>query len=198
MDPPPADMPESVNAGVDFGQAAERVVASALALVGGRRARLYRLDPHTGALICAASAGDGEDAQATSTADSAIARRALQVGTAICIPDALVQPDLGVEDAARELIRVDDAGAFAAIPLPGRAEMAAALVVADRTGRRYTDRDVALLGLLAEQMALVFESARSSAELRRQRHEARELARVARLFSETLDLSTVGERIADS
>jgi len=36
------------------------------------------------------------------------------------------------------------------------------------------------------------------AELARQRHESAELARVARLISETLDLTTVGQRIAES
>ncbi len=43
-----------------------------------------------------------------------------------------------------------------------------------------------------------FERAAMEAELARQRHESAELARVARLISETLDLTTVGQRIAES
>jgi len=43
-----------------------------------------------------------------------------------------------------------------------------------------------------------FERAALEAELVRQRHESAELARVARLISETLDLPTVGQRIAES
>ncbi|HEY7653896.1 MAG TPA: GAF domain-containing protein [Methylomirabilota bacterium] len=42
------------------------------------------------------------------------------------------------------------------------------------------------------------ERAALEGELARQRHESAELARVARLISETLELTTVGQRIADS
>lgn len=42
------------------------------------------------------------------------------------------------------------------------------------------------------------ERAALEAELARQRHEAAERARIARLISETLDLPTAGQRIAES
>ena len=55
-----------------------------------------------------------------------------------------------------------------------------------------------LLSSLAEQMALVLENARLEAALARQRQESEELARVARLVSERLDVAAAGQRIADS
>ncbi len=51
---------------------------------------------------------------------------------------------------------------------------------------------MALLSSLAEQMALVLENARLEAALARQRRESEELARVARLVSERLDVAAAG------
>ena len=57
---------------------------------------------------------------------------------------------------------------------------------------------MALLAACADQMALAVEHAHTQTELARQRYEAEELARVARLVNETLDLTAVGKRIASS
>ena len=72
------------------------------------------------------------------------------------------------------------------------------LVVADGTGRRYTESELALLSVFAEGAALLLERARLQADLARERGAATEVARVAHLVSETLDLPSTGARIAEA
>jgi len=88
--------------------------------------------------------------------------------------------------------------------------MAQPLVAADRLlgvlsmSRRgaeaapFSADDLSVLESFANQAAIVLENARLHAEARRGRHEAEELARVARTLTESLEVSAVGARIVDS
>jgi signal transduction histidine kinase len=163
--------------GLDLAPVAERIATSVLRLVGGRRVRLYcRLDPAAGALTRIGSAGEADPAPAVAAADLAFAERAVHERRPVCAPEA----------------------ALAAAPVEARGEAVGALVLVGDVDRLLTEHEMMLLTACADQMALAVEHARTQSELARQRYEAEELARVARLVNETLDLTAVGKRIASS
>ena len=83
------------------------------------------------------------------------------------------------------------------MPLRVQERITGVLTIAAVTGRVFVEDEVALLQAFADQAALALENSRSHAEVVRRQQEAEELARVARLVSEALDLATVGERIAE-
>ncbi|HWM79355.1 MAG TPA: GAF domain-containing protein, partial [Methylomirabilota bacterium] len=185
---------------LDFAPAASLVLATALRLLGGRRAHLYRLDPDGETFMRVAAAGEGDAKMPLGrsvSADIAMSGRAVRESRAICTPDVLAEPNLSVEPSERTLTAREGVAALAAVPLRAGGQMVGALVLADRTGRRYTDQELVLLSVFGDQAVLLFENARSRAELVRRQHEAFELARVARLIGETLDLATVSDRIAE-
>ena len=163
--------------GLDLAPVAERIATSVLRLVGGRRVRLYcRLDPATVALTRIGSAGEDDAAPAVAAADLAFAEGTVHERRPVCAPEA----------------------ALAAVPVEARGEMVGALLLVGEAARGFTEHEMMLLTACADQMALAVEHARTQTELARQRYEAEELARVARLVNETLDLTAVGKRIASS
>jgi signal transduction histidine kinase len=187
---------------IDLVPAAERIAASAIRLLGAHHARLaWRLDPDPAPM---ASVTAPADATSPSTPDGAVAaeiafgERALRERRALCTPDVGGERSLELDAPTREVIVREGLGALAAVPVLTLGPAAGSLVLADRAGRRFTEQEMVLLSSLAEQMALVLENARLQAALARQRHESEELARVARLVGEKLDVAAAGQRIADS
>jgi signal transduction histidine kinase len=178
MGQPSAPSPHVPSAGgLDLAPVAERIATSVLRLVGGRRVRLYcRLDPAAVALTRIGSAGEADAAPAVAAADLVFAERAVHERRPVCAPEA----------------------ALAAVPVEAPGETVGALLVVGEADRGFTEHEMMLLTACADQMALAVEHARTQTELARQRYEAEELARVARLVNETLDLTAVGKRIASS
>ncbi len=182
--------------------AAERIAASAIRLVGARRARVaWRLDPEPAPMTWVAVAAEDTSPAAPAgavVAELAFGERALRERRAVCTPDLLAEGYLALDPPSREAITREGLGSLAAVPVLTGAPAAGSLVLADPTGRRFTEQEMILLSSLAEQMALVLENARLQAALTRERHESVELARVAHLVSEKLDVAAAGQRIADS
>src|SRR5216684_5214255 len=190
MEPPSSTAPRGEPSGpLYFLRAASLMLATALRLLGGRRAHLYRLDPDGETFTRVAAAGE-EDAKAplgrSISADIAISGRAARESRVICTPDVLAEPDLSLAPSVRALTASEGVAALAAVPLRVGEQVVGTLVLADRTGRRYTDQELALLSVFGDQAVLLFENARGRAELVQQQHEAFALARVGRLISETL------------
>ncbi len=156
---------------LDFAPASERILATALRLLGGRRAHLYRLDPDGETFTRVAAAGEGDAKtphDGATSADIAMSGRAVRERRAICTPDVFAEPDLSVEPSA--LTASEGAAALAAVPLRVGEHVVGTLVLADRTGRRYTDQELALLSVFGDQAVLLFENARGRAELVQQQH----------------------------
>jgi signal transduction histidine kinase len=199
----PRDAPGATPLGsVDIVPAAARIAASAIRLLGARRARLvWRLEPAPAPVAWATA--PAEDAPSSvpdraGAAELAFGERALRERRALCTPDVLAERSLALDPSAQEAIARGGLGSLAAVPVLTLGAAAGSLVLADRTGRCFTEQEMILLSSLAEQMALVLENARLQATLARQRHESEELARVARLVSEKLDVAAAGQRVADS
>jgi signal transduction histidine kinase len=177
MGPSPESTPPPAMAdGVDLISAAERIAAAALRFIGGRQVHLYRIDA-SGAMACMATTpGDPLEADVVRRAQAP--REGPPPGTPHVLDD-------GIE-------------ALATVALRAGGELLGRLVVADGTGRRYTEGELALLSVFAEGAARLLEHGRLQADLARERRAATEVARVAHLVGETLDLHSTGERIAEA
>jgi signal transduction histidine kinase/ActR/RegA family two-component response regulator/putative methionine-R-sulfoxide reductase with GAF domain len=127
-----------------------------------------------------------------------IYRPVVESGLPLRLPDVLADPELTLSGEDRAHLERSGERAFLAVPLRVRERITGVLSVAATTGREFSDADVALLQAFADQAALALENSQHHAEAVRRQHEAEELARIARLFSETLSLRRVGERIAES
>ncbi|HSL52345.1 MAG TPA: GAF domain-containing protein [Candidatus Deferrimicrobiaceae bacterium] len=199
---PPSTPGAGPEGAVEVVPAAERIAASALRLLGARRARLaWRLEPDPAPITWVTAPAEDHPPSAPGgplAVEIAFGERALRERRALCTPDVLSERQLAVDPPAREAIAREGLGALAAAPVLTLGAAAGSLVLADRTGRRFTEQEMVLLATLAGQMALVLENARLQATLARQRHESEEVARVAHLVSEQLDVATTGQRIADS
>src|SRR6267378_259800 len=124
---------------LDFAPASERILATALRLLGGRRAHLYRLDPDGETFTRVAAAGEGDAKtphDGATSADIAMSGRAVRERRAICTPDLSAEPSA--------LTASEGAAALAAVPLRVGEHVVGTLVLADRTGRRYTDQEMVL------------------------------------------------------
>src|SRR5262245_65440052 len=64
--------------------------------------------------------------------------------------------------------------------------------------RRFTAEEIRLVEGISDQAAMFIENARLYSEATRRRREAEELARLARMLTESLDAADVGERIVES
>jgi signal transduction histidine kinase/ActR/RegA family two-component response regulator len=190
----------------DFVQIAETIVEMALRSVGGRYARVYRLDGDGAEPRCVASAEPDAArrsdrcaaADIQRQADGAWSRLVAAADSARGTPDILAERACRLDAATRAQIKRKGPRALAAATIRVRGTAVGSLVVADRTGRRFADHALLLLATLADHVALVVENTRLEAETARQQYEAGELAVVASLIGERLDPIAVGQRIAES
>jgi signal transduction histidine kinase/CheY-like chemotaxis protein len=183
----------------DFIRVAEKIAGLAFQLLGGHHARVYRLDGTTfGRVASAGPDAPTETTDASADADVAWSRLLSPADPARGTVDVLAESACRLDPPARRMIQDRRSGARAAGAIRVRGAVAGSLVVADQTGRRFTDRDLALLTALADQAAVVAENAQLRAELAQQRYEADELALVAGLIGQSLDHAAVAQRIAES
>ncbi|MGH7399074.1 MAG: GAF domain-containing protein, partial [Candidatus Rokuibacteriota bacterium] len=158
----------------------------------------WRLDPAATTTCVTVPADPSPSPGGAADAEIAFGDRALRERRPIGTPDVLGQRHLALEPSVREAIAREGLGALAAVPIRTTGAAMGSLVLADRTGRRFIEQEMILLSTLADQMALALENVRIQAALVRQRHETAELARIARVVGEKLDLAAAGQRIADS
>src|SRR5262249_805601 len=185
--------------GLDPALLGQRIVDGARDLLGGHRATLLCIEPDVGELtIVAISGADAECAQPPRFPETyEIAAWAIEARRLTIIPDFLADPRLAGfsqwrADAERAIDR-----AFFAIPLLVQDQAIGAIVVTHRIGWSVEGEALGLIQAFAGSAALALENARLYGEATRRRHEAEELARVARLLTETLDFPTVANRIAE-
>src|SRR5262249_1938911 len=96
--------------------------------------------------------------------------------------------------------RLDHEGIQAelAVPLMVRGRMIGALPLGDARGGVFEEAGVRLAQAFADEAALVLENARLYVDSTQRRREAEELARLARMLTESLDVDEVGRRVVES
>ena len=181
---------------LDVATVGRRVVESVCALFEVPAAGL-RLRESDDTLVLVAATGEGPYMSVGHRAptDFGIYRVMLETGRPLRVPDLFDDPAFTLTDELRQRMRGSGVRSLLAAPLRVQTRITGVLSIAAEAGRVFSDDEAALLQAFADQAALALENSRNHAEVVRRGQEAAELARVARLVSETLDLATVGERI---
>ena len=153
----------------------QRIADSVLALLGAAAAAILRVEPVFGDLLAVAVAGEATPGVApglTLPAGIGVAGRAVHERRPVVTSDLLDDPSVTVLPAFGGALEASAHRAALAVPLLGRDGATGALVVWDRTGRRFDEEDVRLLQAFADQAALALENAQRFAETERSRAEA--------------------------
>jgi PAS domain S-box-containing protein len=180
----------------------ELIVSTVLTLFGARRTFLFQLERPSNSLVCVAAAGEGAQAEKwignTLPPGGGVAWLAIGAGRPIWSPDMLDDPRVVVPQWLAERLREEAFSSVIAAPLIAWGRTFGALVLGAPAGRTFSDEEVALLSAFADQAALALENSRAHAESEKSRREAEELARVARVLTESLDAGEVARRIVET
>jgi GAF domain-containing protein/ActR/RegA family two-component response regulator len=185
----------------DVDQATQRIASTVVSLFGTPRVNLYRLDDAGGLLTCVATAGTRPDESwigRTMRPGLGTAGRAVVEGRPVYVPDLLEEPTIDQIDGVRAWLDRDCLRSTLAIPLTAGGETFGALVLADVTGRRYTEREMALLAGFGAQAGLALHGARLFARSERRRQTAESLVELGRAISRSLDPAEVAQQIVTS
>ena len=185
---------------LDVDSVTERVVASVLSLFSANSSALYLLEPD-GFARALAWGGQGLshfERNQRFPPGAGVIGRALISGAPVWSKDILEDSVLPVPVDMRRRIMAAGNRAVLAVPMRAKGRIIGGLSIAHNTPRDFPAPTVALLQTFADQAALALENARLYDETERRRREAEELARFARVLTETLDLKALGTRIVES
>jgi signal transduction histidine kinase/putative methionine-R-sulfoxide reductase with GAF domain/ActR/RegA family two-component response regulator len=185
---------------LDVETVGRRIVQSVCGLFEVSAAGLRLREPDGSLVLVAASDGDGPYMPIGHVAPPGFGfyGRIVDSGRPLRLPDMLAAPATVLDADVLRRLRGSRQRSLLAVPLRVQERITGVLSIAAATGRVFSDDEVRLLQAFADQAALALENSRSHAEVLQRRREAEELARVSGLVSETLDLASVGERIADA
>ncbi len=147
---------------LDMAAVGERIVESVQQLLRVETPVLWRLEPD-GSLTVAARWGEARehfDVTYTVPPGTGVSGRAVTEGRPVWTADALNDPRIALSENLRRNIERSGFGAILAVPLRAKGETIGALGVGDRTGRRFSDAEVALVQAFGDQAALALENAR--------------------------------------
>ncbi len=173
------------------------ITESIQTLLGATTSALYRLDPSSGSLTALAVAGAGQSSIApgmTLPRGTGVVGLAVLSRQPVATPNSAEDPRVTLTPELREAA-LRTSGSVLAVPLVVKEQVIGALGMGDHAGRVFDADEIRLAQAFADQAALSLENARLYEEATRRRHEAEELARVARTLTESLDVTQVGERI---
>jgi PAS domain S-box-containing protein len=123
---------------------------------------------------------------------------AVREGRAVATDDVLRDTRWTFDAERRRHIAREGFKALAAAPMMVKGVVHGALAVQHWTERTFTDDEMGLLSLLAEQAALALENARLYADARRRAERLQALSAVTRSITATLDSGDVIQRIVDA
>ena len=170
-----ADVGRLVTQSLDPDVVAQRIADSVLTLFGARASTILRVEPVFGDLLAVAVAGEatpGISRGLILPAGAGLASLALRERRPVMAPDLLDDPSITILPELRRAFEGSAHRAALAVPLLGRDGASGALVVRDRTGRRFDEEDVRLLQAFADQAALALENAQRFSDTERSRAEA--------------------------
>ncbi len=195
-----ARMARALTESLDIAGVAERIVEAVSALFAARSAviRLRRPDDSLVVLASSGSAREQLPPGHTLPPGVGISAQAVAEGRAVWSADINAAPGVVLSDDIRSRNELSQLGAVLAVPLRTTHDIIGMLAVADQAGRVFSQAEADLLQTFADQAALALENARHYSEATRRQREAEELARVARMLTESLDVADLGERIVSS
>jgi GAF domain-containing protein/CheY-like chemotaxis protein len=185
---------------LDVASVTARVVESVLSLFGANSSALYLLEAD-GSARALAWGGQGLshfERNQRFPPGAGVIGRALISGAPVWSKDVLEDSVLPVPEDMRRRIVAAGNRAVLAVPMRAKGRIIGGLSIAHNTPRDFAAPTIALLQTFADQAALALENARLYDETERRRREAEELARFARVLTETLDVKALGTRIVDS
>lgn len=178
---------------LDLKAIGERVVSSVLNLFSVKGSTLRLRQPDGSMIRCAAA---GEVFAQTSSggvmpASFGLASRAFAVGKPIWCADMLKDPEVQLSADMREHILQTGNGSIITVPLRAHENLIGTLTLADRTGRSYSDSEIALLQTFAVQVALAVQNARHYEETQAHLKRIEALREIDQAITSTLDLQSV-------
>jgi GAF domain-containing protein len=195
-----AGMARGLTESIDIAGVSERIVEAVSALFAARSTviRLRRPDDSLVVLASSGSAREQLPPGHTLPPGIGISARAVAEGRAVWSADINAAPGVVLSDDIRSRNELSQLGAVLAVPLRTTNDIIGMLAVADQAGRVFSQAEAELLQTFADQAALALENARHYSEATRRQREAEELARVARMLTESLDVADLGERIVSN
>ncbi|OGL18183.1 MAG: hypothetical protein A3F92_02420 [Candidatus Rokubacteria bacterium RIFCSPLOWO2_12_FULL_71_22] len=166
---------------LDVATVADRVVVSAMSLLGVPSCGIRLVDAEDGSLVSAGSPDRPARAFASGhavPAGAGLSGRAVQEGKSLWSSDVLAEPGITLHDDQRRMYEATDHRAALTVPLRARGRVLGVLILLDRTGRRFSDADIVRAETLADQAAVALDNARL---YERQRQRAAEQALALRL-----------------
>ena len=178
----------------------QQISDSLSALLHTGTAGFFRIDPATGevrAVALTGSFGTLKPGDLWFPAGMGAAGLAVRERRLITTPDFLTDPRITFSDETRARMAVLPYRSVLTLPLMVKNEVVGVLSVGDRPGRIFSEADQRLARAFGDHAALTLDKARLYAEATRRRHEAEELARLARALTESLDVTAVAERTVE-
>jgi GAF domain-containing protein len=183
-----ARLVKSLTETLDMAGVGKRIVMSVQQLVGVKVATV-RLLHADGSLRALASSGDSTQGPAGEvvTAGTGLTSRAIKEKRPVWSADMLEDPEIQLTDQMRDYQLRSGNRSMIAVPLRAHQKIIGALALSDRTGRVYSDGEVALVQTFADQAALALENARLLEETQSRAQEQAALNIVANAVSQSLD-----------
>lgn len=172
----------------------DRIVTSVLDLFGAKGATL-RLRQPDGSLRRFAAAGEvfsqPPPGGVVIPAGIGLVDLAVTEGKPVWSADALNDSRIDLGEQIRDYVTRTGQGSMIAVPLRARENLMGVLTLGDKTGRSYSEGEIALLQTFANQVALALQNARlyQQSESHLERIEA--LREIEKAITSTLDLQSV-------
>ncbi|HEV8142534.1 MAG TPA: GAF domain-containing protein, partial [Methylomirabilota bacterium] len=193
-----ATVGRSLTSSLELDQVLDTIVDTAREVMGADSAMVASWDGRAEKLNVLRSAGrlTGEYAPGGIPLAGGPVSVAVSEARAVATPDILADPRWQLDTVRRRHIAREGFKAVAAAPLLVKGVARGALAVHHWVERTFTDDEIAVLALLAEQGALALENARLYAGARRSADRLRELTQLEQMVAASLDPDAVLHAIA--
>ncbi|MDO8474718.1 MAG: GAF domain-containing protein [Candidatus Rokubacteria bacterium] len=157
-----ARVAQTLTGSLDVSDIAQRIVGSVLPVLRGRSSGFRLVQPDGSLMVIAQGQAGGVHAPYGHVvpAGYGVTGRAVADGLPVVTADVLHDSRILLTEEMRSRAETSGLGAFLTVPLRVEGRVIGALSIADRTGRRFTDVETALLQTFADQAALALDHAR--------------------------------------
>lgn len=157
-----ARVAQTLTGSLDVSDIVQRIVGSVLPVLHPRSSGFRLVQPDGSLMVIEQGQADGVHAPYGHIVPPGygVTGRAVADGLPVVTADVLRDSRILLTEDMRGRVEASGLGAFLAVPLRVQARIIGALSIADRTGRRFTDVETALLQTFADQAALALDHAR--------------------------------------